>query len=90
MPLNKVACGAVLAQLHDGIEKPIAFASKAFTKGESHKSTVEQELTAIHWAVLHFRPYLYGRKFLIKNVPPSVSLSFYPEKSIIQTHQNEM
>lgn len=29
-------------------------------------STIEQELTAIHWAVLHFRPYLYGRKFLIR------------------------
>lgn len=63
---SKVACGAVLAQVHDGVEKPIAFASKAFTKGESHKSTIEQELTAIHWAVLHFRPYLYGRKFVIK------------------------
>lgn len=63
---SKVACGAVLAQLHDGVEKPIAFASKAFTKGESHKSTIEQELTAIHWAVSYFRPYLYGRKFVIK------------------------
>lgn len=63
---SKVACGAVLAQTHDGVELPIAFASKAFTKGESNKSTIEQELTAIHWAINHFRPYIYGRKFIIR------------------------
>lgn len=63
---SKLACGAVLAQVHDGFELPVAFASKAFTKGESNKSTIEQELTAIHWAVNHFRPYIYGRKFTIR------------------------
>lgn len=63
---SKVACGAILAQSYDNVDLPIAFASKAFTKGESNKSTIEQELTAIHWAVLHFRPYLIGTKFTIK------------------------
>lgn len=63
---SKIACGAVLEQEHDGIRLPIAYASKKFTKGESNKSTIEQELTAIHWAISHFRPYLYGRKFTVK------------------------
>lgn len=63
---SKIACGAVLEQEHNGIRLPIAYASKKFTKGESNKSTIEQELTAIHWAILHFRPYLYGRKFTVK------------------------
>lgn len=63
---SKVACGAVLAQRHGDLELPVAFASKAFTKGESNKSTIEQELTAIHWAVDYFRPYIYGRKFIIR------------------------
>lgn len=63
---SKTACGAVLAQQHGDFELPIAFASKAFTRGESNKSTIEQELIAIHWAIMHYRPYLYGRKFLIK------------------------
>lgn len=63
---SKTACGAVLAQQHGNFELPIAFASKAFTKGESNKSTIEQELIAIHWAIMHFRPYLYGRNFLVK------------------------
>lgn len=63
---SKVACGAVLSQIHGDAELPVAYASKIFTKGESNKSTIEQELTAIHWAINHFRPYLYGRRFLVK------------------------
>jgi len=63
---SKQACGAVLTQNHDGLQLPIAYASRSFTKGESNKCTTEQELAAIHWAILHFRPYIYGKHFLIK------------------------
>lgn len=63
---SNLACGAVLSQMHNDAELPVAFASKKFTKGESNKPTIEQELTAIHWAINHFRPYLYGRRFLVK------------------------
>lgn len=63
---SKQGCGAVLAQKYDDVELPIAFASRSFTKGESNKSTIEQELCAIHWAVTYFRPYLYGRQFVIR------------------------
>ena len=63
---SKHACGAVLTQEHQGKQLPIAYASKTFTKGESNKSTIEQELTAIHWAITHFRPYFYGKHFLIR------------------------
>ena len=41
-------------------------ASKGFTVGESKKSTIEKELTAIHWAMKYFRPYLYGQEFVVK------------------------
>lgn len=61
---SKIACGAVLTQKYDDIDLPIAFASKAFTKGEANKSTIEQELTAIHWAITYFRPLrsqIYGQ-----------------------------
>lgn len=64
---SNIACGAVLSQEHDGSELPIAFASKKFTKGESNKSTIEKELAAIHWAITYFKPYLYGRKFIVKS-----------------------
>jgi Reverse transcriptase (RNA-dependent DNA polymerase)/RNase H-like domain found in reverse transcriptase/Integrase zinc binding domain/Retroviral aspartyl protease len=53
---SDIACGAVLAQEHNGINMPIAYASKA---------TIEKELTAIHWGVNHFKPYLFGKKFKI-------------------------
>ena len=62
---SKIACGAVLEQEHDGIRLPIAYASRKFTKGESNKATIEQELTAIHWAITYFKPYLYGRRFTV-------------------------
>lgn len=64
---SKIACGAVLSQDYNGTQLPIAFASKTFTKGEANKSVIEQELTAIHWAINFFKPYIYGTKFLIKS-----------------------
>lgn len=64
---SKIACGAILSQDYNGIQLPIAFASRSFTKGEQNKSVIEQELAAIHWAINHFRPYLFGTKFLVKS-----------------------
>lgn len=64
---SKIACGAILSQEHNGIQMPIAFASRAFTKGEQNKPVIEQELLAIHWALNYFKPYLYGKKFLVRS-----------------------
>lgn len=63
---SKESCGAVLAQTFGEDELPIAHASRAFTKSETNKPVIEKELSAIHWAINHFRPYLYGTKFLVK------------------------
>jgi len=63
---SKQACGPVSTQNLNGLQLPIAYASRAFTKGESNKCTTEQELAAIHWGILHFRPYIYGNDFTIK------------------------
>lgn len=62
-----LGCGAILSQNFTGNDLPICFASKAFTKGEQNKATIEQELIAIHWAIKHFRPYIYGVKFLVRS-----------------------
>lgn len=64
---SKHACGAVLSQEYGGVQLPVAYASRAFTKGESNKSVIEQELAAIHWAINFFRPYVYGKKILVKS-----------------------
>jgi len=63
---SKEACGAVLTENKNGLQIPVAYASRSFTKGESNKSTTEQELSAIHWAITHYRPYIYGRHFTVK------------------------
>lgn len=60
-------CGAVLSQIQDdGTEKPISFASRSFNKYERNKPIIELELLAIFYAIVHFKPYLYGTNFLVK------------------------
>lgn len=59
------AIGSVLSQGEIGKDLPIAYASRTLNKAESNYSTIERELLAIVWAVKHFRPYLFGRKFKI-------------------------
>lgn len=45
---------------------PITYVSKTFKKGEINKPVIEKELLAIHFALTTLRPYLYGRKFVVK------------------------
>lgn len=62
---SNYAIGAILSQGEIGKDLPIAYASRTLNKAECNYSTIERELLAIVWAVQHFRPYLYGRKFTI-------------------------
>uniref|UniRef100_A0A6V7LZN9 RNA-directed DNA polymerase n=1 Tax=Bracon brevicornis TaxID=1563983 RepID=A0A6V7LZN9_9HYME len=59
------AIGAVLSQGEIGKDLPIAYASRTLNQAELNYSTIEKELLAIVWGVKHFRPYLYGRKFVV-------------------------
>ncbi|XP_072384610.1 uncharacterized protein [Diabrotica undecimpunctata] len=59
------AIGAVLSQGPIGKDLPIAYASRTLCGAETKYSTIERELLAIVWAVKHFRPYLFGRKFTL-------------------------
>ena len=58
------AIGAVLSQ-ENGHDLPIAYLSRMLLKPEQNYSTTEKECLAILYAILHFRPYLYGRKFTL-------------------------
>lgn len=62
---SDTALGAVLSQGPIGSDRPIAYASRSLNPAETRYSTIEKELLAIIWAIKHFRPYLYGRKFTI-------------------------
>ena len=46
--------------------RPIAYFSKAILDRALSKSTYEKELLALVLAVHHWRPYLLGRKFVIR------------------------
>lgn len=59
---SNFALGAVLSQMQEKVEKPIAFASRTLTKCETRYSTIEKEALAIMWAVQKFRPYIYGNE----------------------------
>ena len=62
---SNFALGAVLSQGQVGSDKPVAYASRTLTKSEENYSAIEKELLAIVWATKYFRPYLFGRKFLL-------------------------
>lgn len=61
------ACGGVLTQRYDDIDMPICYISKSFDKAEKRKPPIEKELLAIHFGITSFRPYIYGRSFVVKS-----------------------
>ena len=58
--------GAVPAQIIDGDEHPIAYASRTLEDRETRHAIVEKEALAIAWGIHHFRHYLLGRHFLVQ------------------------
>ena len=60
-----VAIGAVLSQIVDKKERPIAFFSKVLTKQQRNWSVTERELYAVVMGCQTYRQYLLGRHFEI-------------------------
>ena len=59
--------GAVISQVQGGDERAIAFYSKTLSPAEQNYCTTRRELLSVILAVKHFRPYLYGREFTLRN-----------------------
>ena len=70
---SQSACGAMLSQVFDGEEHPIAYYSKVFQPTESRYSTVERELFALVSALRHWKHYLYGHKVVVYSDQQSIS-----------------
>ena len=58
--------GAVLSQVQDGVERPIAYASRGLSKSERNYSVTKRELLAVVFYCKYFRHYLIGRKFKLR------------------------
>ncbi len=62
---NALGIGAIFGQLdEEGKEYVIANASQS-NKAKSNHSSYEGECLAMVWAVIHFRPYIYGTNFTL-------------------------
>lgn len=59
------AIGGILSQGPIGEDLPIAYTSRVLNKAECNYSTIEKECLALVYCTMHFRPYLYGRKFTL-------------------------
>jgi transposase InsO family protein len=55
----------ILSHTINGIDKPIAFASRSLTKTEMNYSQLDREALAIVFALKKFYYYIYGRKFTL-------------------------
>ena len=71
--------------MKNGVEKPIAYASRSLTQTEQRYAQIDRESLAIYWGVKRFYPYLYGRMVtLVRDCQPLLSI-FNPKKSIPAT-----
>ena len=56
--------GAVLYQVHDGVEKVISYASRSLTKSKTKYPAHNLEFLCLRWAITEqFHEYLYGNTF---------------------------
>ena len=63
---SQVAVAAILSQVQNGVERPIAYASRQMNRAEQYYSASEIEMLALVWATKYFRCYLYGKQFLVR------------------------
>ncbi len=61
-----VGLGVVLLQEVDGLECPIAFASRGLTPAEANYSVPQQECLAVIWAIKKFGQYIENTHFTIE------------------------
>jgi len=61
-----VAVGAVLSQMIDGMERPIAFYSRVMNSAHRNYCPTRRELLAVVAALQHFRHYLFGSHIILR------------------------
>jgi hypothetical protein len=75
--------GSVLSHvMTDGTERPVAFASRSFTKSERNYAQIDKEALGIVWSVKKFYTYLFGRSFTLVTYHQPLTSIFSPNKGI--------
>jgi hypothetical protein len=74
------------AVLHQG-EGPLAFFSQPFAARHSKLASYERELIGLVQAVRHWRPYLWGRRFLVRTDHYSLKFILDQRLSTVSQHQ---
>ncbi len=63
---SALGISVILGRLdEEGKEYVIAYASPSNNKAKSNYFSYEGECLAVVWAIIHFKPYLYGTKFTL-------------------------
>ena len=73
---NEMALGAVLSQIIDGEERPIAFESRVLSKTEVNYATTKREALGIVQAMQWFRPYNFGSQCIVRTDHASLQWLF--------------
>lgn len=63
---SDVGIGAVLSQEEGGLERVVAYASRALTKQERKYATTKKELLSVVTFTKYFKHYLLGREFVLR------------------------
>lgn len=63
---STVSIGAVLSQVQDGVEKPVAYASRKLSRLERNYCVFRRELLAVVYFLKQFRHHLLGRTFTVR------------------------
>ena len=66
----------------DGSKRPVAFASRSFTKTEGKYAQIDKEALSIVWGVKRFHVYLYGKWFTLITDHKPLTAIFHPKKGV--------
>lgn len=80
---SNVGVSAVLSQkCKDGVERPVAFASRILHTAEKNYSVIDKEALAIMYGVNKYFLYLVGNRFAIRTDHKPLLSLFHPQKGI--------